>query len=348
MIMLNKNIFAWQLSAICGGDPVKTAVTAKAAGFQSVTIHNSTLTYWRTKPRENLIKALKDLDVDVVGSAAVYGKTPVLDGQLAAKLCNDYGLSAFVFDAEGKFEEEPNPATAAVNMLGSFRAIAPDVKIGWCWWAFHRSANGKVLYHPKEILWAAMQPGYGDADFGVPMVYWSWGDDPASAVAYLQESYRQWREITDKPIIPAGRAYIGDGGKAMPEAIKAFDASARALGAPGITWWSMQHAMNKTYLPGVWEALAQTKPFGQVEEPAPEPKPEPKPVPGIFMKARRFVNIREMATVDSKDLGDIQAGETVGPIVGIAGGYTGAWARLADGRYVCVADQHGITYLVDL
>lgn len=345
MAFLGKSIFIWQISAILGGDVNKIASMLKTAGFQSAILHSENLSTWKTGSRPALVKALKVAGIRVVGSAAVYGAYPLSEGYKAASICNEFGLEAFTFDAESAFDRISNPDTAAVKLIKAFRSDAPKAKVGWCWWAFYQSSSGRTIYHPKKILWAAMHPDYGNADFGMMMAYWSWGDSPISAIAYLQESWRQWREITDKPLIPAGRAYIGDGGIAKPDAIAAFEDCARLLGAEGVAWWSMQHALDDVHLPGVWDALANLQPFADSDAPEPEPQPEPA---GLFMQAARFVNIREAPTTSSRDLGDVQPGEKVGPIIGVAGGKTGAWVHLADGRYVCVADTNGNVYLVEM
>jgi dihydrodipicolinate synthase/N-acetylneuraminate lyase len=106
--LLKKSIFAWNISAICGGDVQKIAATIKAAGFQSAILHSTNLTNWRTSPRITLVKALKALGVEVVASATVYGANPAQDGLLAAAICKDYELSTFVFDVESIFDAVEN------------------------------------------------------------------------------------------------------------------------------------------------------------------------------------------------------------------------------------------------
>jgi hypothetical protein len=273
--MLGKSIYIWQISAICGGDVNKIAATLRAAGFQSAILHDAHLENWRTPARIALIAALKAVGIEPTGGAAVYGANPALEGQQAGAICKEFGLSAFTFDAEVAFDTISHPDSAAVNLLHAFRGSAPTgTKAGWCWWAFSQSSDGKITYHPKSILWAAMASNYGNADFGIPMMYWSWGDDMLAAVKYLEESWRQWRLYTDKPLIPAGRAYIGDGGTPIPAAIAGFEKRARELGADGVAWWSMQHALDTVHLPTIWPALAALKPFGDV---APVPAPIPAP-----------------------------------------------------------------------
>jgi len=266
--MIGKSIFIWSISEIFGGDVTEIATELKTAGFQSVILHETNVFNWRSSKRIALVEALKKVGIEPYGGAAVYGTNPAVEGQRAAAICKDYKLPGFVFDAEAAFDKASSPDSAAANLLRAFRKDAPEgTKAGWCWWAFFKSPTTGSTYHPKSILWAAMEKGYGDADFGVPMMYWSWGDDASAAVKYLEASFAQWRTITDKPIVPAGRAYIGDGGSPTDVALIAFEKRARELGADGVTWWSMQHALNVKVLPGIWKTLSGLKPFGDVSIP---------------------------------------------------------------------------------
>jgi hypothetical protein len=269
--IMGKSIFIWNIPAVYGGDVGKIASELKAGGFQSIIIHETNVYNWRSPARIALVAALKAVGIKPFGGAAIYGANPAIEGQRAGAICKEFGLAGFVFDAEAAFDKADAPDSAAARVVKEFRATAqPGALAGWCWWAFYQSAKG-VTYHPKGILWAAMAKGYGDADFGIPMMYWSWGDDVANAVKYLEESFKQWRAITNKPIIPAGRAYIGDGGTPTPAAMIAFEQRARALGADGVTWWSMQHAINDKALPGIWQTLCRLQPFGEVTPPVVEP-----------------------------------------------------------------------------
>jgi hypothetical protein len=275
--MLGKNIYLWTISVIFGGDIARIVVALVAAKFESVILHSTNVWNWATPERVKLAAALQKAGIAVYGGSAVYGQYPEGEGATAAALCVNYGLDGFAFDAELAFDKVAHPDTAAANLLRKFRADCQSlqetrakadpkytiriIRAGWCWWAFwHAVGKPNTIYHPQQILWAAMAPGYGDADFGLPMTYWSWGDDAKNAVRYLDESWAQWRAITDKPLCPVGRAYVGDNGFATPSAVIAFEAEARRLGAAGVSWWSMQHALS---IPGVWEALAGTKGFAK-------------------------------------------------------------------------------------
>lgn len=339
-VSIGKSIFIWQIAAINGGNLVEIASMLKAGGFQSAILHSANLAGWRSVERVALIDELRKVGIQPIGGVAVYGANPTLEGQQAAAICRDYGLSAFVFDAESAFDAVPDASSAAVKLLWAFKAgVDESVQAGWCWWPLHHKPGGTGVYHPKSILWGAMQPNYGNADFGLPMMYWNWGDDPDSAVRYANESWAQWREITDKPLCPVGRAYIGDAGTAKPDAMRAFESRVREMGAEGVTWWSLQHALDAVHLPGVWPALVSMPGFGQG---GPPPVPEPEPMPSVIRVLTDKLNIRPQPVIDAS-LG-IQGQLFKGTEAKVLGMWTGngqVWAQVQHEGWVCVDDGLG-------
>ena len=148
---------------------------------------------------------------------------------------------------------------------------ARDIPTAFCSWARFRSPSGGT-WHPEDMARAFME----HCDYGMPMTYWG-GTAAVNALSLLGSSLDQWRKFTDKPIIPVGRAYVGDGGDAMPEAMLAFEAGVREHGCPGISWWVLDQAASMKYHNGgIWAVLAGMDGFGG-EQPPPEPDPEPEP-----------------------------------------------------------------------
>ena len=215
--LLGKNTYIWTISACLDGDVQRIASALSSCAFQSAILHEANLAHWRSTARVELVKALKEAGVIPVGGAAVYGYNPEEEGKVAADLCLEYDLPVFVFDAETTWDARLKPNTNAVKLLQAFRKRAPDVKAGWCYWSFWKSGKGVSWYPRKDVIWAAQAENYGDCDFFMPMTYWG-GSTPAEAVSYLEASMAQYREITDKPIIPIGRAYVGGGGTAAADA----------------------------------------------------------------------------------------------------------------------------------
>ena len=101
------------------------------------------------------------------------------------------------------------------------------------------------------------------------MTYWT-GETPSRAIALLNESVRQWRLITDKPILPVGRAYNGDAGIARAEAMIAFDERVHEIGLPGESWWVLDQVLNRLD-PSIWAALKSMPGFAPLVEPPPAP-----------------------------------------------------------------------------
>ena len=267
--MIGKSIFVWGINYPYW-TAEKIAAELAANGYESAILHDTSVWNWKKPARDRLVQLLHAAGLRVYGCAAVYGNDAVAEGRIAAELCETYKLHGFIFDAESSWDAKPTPDSNAVKLLRKFRE-GTQAQSGWCWWARWKSPTTGAEWHPKKVLWAAMEPGYGDCDFGVPMAYW-WDSAKENAVLLAEQTFKQWREITDKPICIAGRAYDGDGGTATPEACTAFDKRCRELGAQGITWWAMQYAVK---IPGVYEAISAVPRFGDEHEPTPEPTPEP-------------------------------------------------------------------------
>lgn len=253
--MIGKSIFVWNIGAIYNGDVVRIARTLADAGFQSAMLHHQNLSQWRTPERIALISELRKVGVEPIASAAVYYGTET-EGEQAASICNEYELSAIVLDAESTYDNNDPTGSKTPQMLRAFRN-ATGAQVGWCSWARHLSPTTGAQWHPIAILKAAMTL----CDFGVPMMYWS-GETSSAAITLAQQSFEQWRDVTDKPIVPAGRAYVGDGGTAKAVAMEDFEFYVHYLSA-GVTWWSMEHAIAL----GVWNTLAELPSFGGTQPP---------------------------------------------------------------------------------
>jgi hypothetical protein len=261
-----KACFVWNDSDM--GTPEQVARQMHAAGFEAAHLHSVNVGIWRTPSRVALVHALKALGLKVYASAAVYGnkekygKSPIEEGLAAAGIVNQYGLDGFVFDVEkGLYETAANAPDLVRDLFRAYGG-ATDKPSAMCWWFFWRSpVSGTQWHNPKTLL-----AGLEYAAVGMPMAYWFWGNNPASAVRFLDEVWKQWREITDKPIVVAGRAYHGDGGMVYADAVTEYEQRARELGAVGLTWWVAEHAYK---IPDVWQALTETPRFGEDEQEEP-------------------------------------------------------------------------------
>jgi hypothetical protein len=147
-----------------------------------------------------------------------------------------------------------------------------DVPLAFCSWPRWHDPNPKLNrpWHNEKM--AALFMAF--CDYGMPMCYWSrFGLDgkpvkalPADATNLLAETIRQWALITEKPLIPIGRAYTGNGGFADGPIATAFEAFARLNNLIGVSWWGMDWAKN---IPAVWSALSLMPSVYEVAVPAP-------------------------------------------------------------------------------
>jgi hypothetical protein len=252
--------FSWKILAIAGGNPEGFAATVQAAGIETVYVKVADgpkrykvlrgVLYIENVTQE-LVDALRAVGLNVVGWGFLYGKDPMGEAHIAVEQVNRFALDGYVFDVEGQFDAQPGAVANAYSIMRTFKAGCPNIPTAFCWWyMWHKANQPGVVWHPPQVAKAWMDL----ADYGLSMCYWG-GSTPANALWYLNESHKQWREITQKPLIMAGRAYTGDGGTATPEAIAAFAGRVRELKCAGIAWWSLDSAYANA---SIWAALAKT------------------------------------------------------------------------------------------
>lgn len=281
---LGKDIFLWNVPRVSGGIPSAIAEKLVEGGFESVILKvadagNKHVTNMGSIIRPRWVECVLPETVRIIKATAqqlgkplkvygygfLYGALPTAEAHRAVSQTISLGLDGYVFDGESRFEEKPN-AVGNARLIGSiFRQGCPTTPAIFCGFAMFRSWTGGT-WHPEALHRAFMEW----CDAGMPMSYWT-GETPSRALAILNESVRQWRLITDKPILPAGRAYNGDLGIARAEAMIAFDERAHELGLQGESWWSLEHAIKLD--PSIWAALRSMPNFLTTPPISPETPP---------------------------------------------------------------------------
>ena len=269
----SKGIFAWQLFKFSTEDPSDFTQKLVTAGFQSVIIkvaHGTSV--FRTAPQgelltDNLTKAqvdsLHDHGISVVGYGRLFGQNPQGEAEIAVSQCEELGLDGYVWDVEQEFEDSGNASGKARQIMEFFQSHTDNIPSGCCSWKLFRNPATGSNWHDRRFVEAFME----FCEYGLPMIYWR-GNTAENANQDLINSLEQWHAFTDKPIIPVGRAYQGDGGDATVEAVLAFDQKARELGVKGITWWVLDQAASPRYKNGtIFEALKTTVQFGSGSQP---------------------------------------------------------------------------------
>jgi hypothetical protein len=277
MIPSGKGMWVWNVPAV-EADPVKFADLMSKAGVKVVYIKaaegpnifcqnkNGVFATWGENLKQELVDALHAKGILVYGWGFCYGTDYKGEGVISGNQVVRFGLDGWIFDVESNSDSKQAANSNGVHTCIQFRAIS-DKPIYLCWWARYKNPDTGGQWHPDHMTakqfiqssWDKYVIGY------MPMVYWYTTPTDqyglAWAVKMIEQSMSQYREITDKEIIPAGRAYTGDNGVAYPDAMKLFAKRAEELGCPGVSWWSAEHALK---LVGVWEAITEI--FGGEEE----------------------------------------------------------------------------------
>ena len=282
------SIFIWNVPAIEGGDPQKIAALLKRNGFTSVMpkvtdgayVHKPgilSFPLWLGKP--NVDKTFVDVmhanDIAVIGWSFNYGKDGDGEGRVAAQQCDALGLDGWIWDVEGNFESYTDRVARAGQVVGTFRkTIVKPVETALCTWAHFKSYNTNGTWHPTDLphFWG------GFVDYYMPMIYWAMNGAVLSDdnVEFLTKaSLDQWRiYVGNKPFVPAGRAYTGDGNVVTPENMLAFYDYAMDY-SNGMTWWVLDSAIKLPFVMGVFPEINDIV----VEPPPPDPEPDQEPEP---------------------------------------------------------------------
>jgi hypothetical protein len=275
-----KGISVWNVPTITDGDPLRFTDVVEGLGMQRVEIkaaHGAGVFIvsrvykptWGENLRPELVAALHDRGIKVWGWGFLTGADPVAEGQRAAGQVLRLKLDGWFHDGEGEFEARPGADGNARATMTAYRKLCPDTPTAFCGFPTIWSPTSGAQWHNPEVHRAFMEY----CDFGMPMVYWQGKpEDPTPA---LQQAVDQWRRITQKPILPEGRAYIGDNGTPTPGAIAKFAAMARHS-CPGVGWWGLDWAIKQP----TWMAALKATEKWPVDVP-PLPPPPPADVPPI-------------------------------------------------------------------
>jgi hypothetical protein len=271
-----KQIFLWNVPAGDGGNPEAIADLLSLGGFDEVWVKAANGAYphvpnrlrwplWGQNLRPEFVQVMHARKIRVIGWGYCFGDNFLGEADIAIKTVKELGLDGWGFNCETKFESYSDCGARAYKMCNRTRQALPDTPLAFVSWAYWKSPTSGARWHAHEMAHEGMK----FCDVGVPMMYWP-GDSSASALYQLDHSTKQWTElVTDKPIVPAGRAYDGDGGNASPVAIADFGNAVKELGYIGCNWWSLDWVNDKADL---WGALVATPGFGgQPPEPPPAP-----------------------------------------------------------------------------
>jgi hypothetical protein len=326
-------IFIWKGKHCAGGNLEATIRECKRIGIDTVWLKvlDGVDFSYASYPGQmyDATLAFKDAGLAVWGWQYIYGDVPGSEALKAIDVVRALELDGFIIDAEKEFKSNDQERRAKAYMT-VIRDIGVPVGL---------SSYRYPSLH-RELPWDTFLEG---CDYHAPQVYWG----PNGVVANLERSVRELKALADLPVIPVGRAYIGDGndGKGLVHELEDFFHWVGDNPVEGISFWSLDH----TYLHnpgGEWREAIRT---GLQTIPQHTPIPpviEPRP-----LKMRVGVpalNIREGPGVQHRDIGDLVGNEEI-TVMNISGRDAWVYFELPDGRrgWAC-ARQGGSQYLVKL
>lgn len=232
--MKGKGIFVWRLNVV-----PDLLTTLEEGNFQRVDLKvadNSRI--YTANDQPELIKQIQEMDIEVYGYGFCYGVNPVGEGKVAAERVKTLGLDGYIFDIESRFERFETRIPKATALCHEYRTRSPDTPTAFCSWPLFHNPYGGGSWHHRDLAEEFMK----FCDIAMPMCYWGYfGYTARAATAWLDWSIQQYRLITDKPIIPVGRAYVDswENISLYADAVQAFGDRVRNLDLPGESWWEL-------------------------------------------------------------------------------------------------------------
>lgn len=186
------------------------------------------------------VTTAKAAGFDVYGWQYIYGFNPIDEAEKAVQRMLKFDLAGFIIDAEKHYKYKPNQATLYSNHL---KKMLPDTSIALSTYRF-----------PEIHQEFPFQEFLRVCHYNAPQVYWNEG----KAGKELRLSHKQYSKFTNLPMIPAGRAYEGEGfPRPTPAEVDDFLTTAKDMGQTGAFFWSADalfHRLNP--LPEIVNAIA--------------------------------------------------------------------------------------------
>ena len=327
---MGKGIFIWKGSNVLKGDLQATIQACLRMGLSWVAlkIGDDTDAQWASYPGKmaGVVRMFQAAGLKVWGWHYIYGGVyvsksdqfyvegplPADEADFARQQVQALNLDGYIIDAEKEWKGM-NQKLRAKTFMDRLRGIG--VPVALCSYRF-------PSLHP-QFPWAEFLAG---CDLHMPQVYWG----PGRAVSDLEKSLFELLQLRSLPIVPVGRAYIGDGhADPKPEELTALMKRAFDRGMPGFSFW----ALDFLYMHAGGAARMAAIEAYQWGESTPVTVVHPVVVGHVTVMAKTL-NVRAGPNVGTKDLGDLAGGscwfyfERDGDWVMIG---DGCWIKLGEG-----------------
>lgn len=283
---VGKGMFIWNIPNCANGNPYAIAAKAQEAKISWVTIkvQDKHFEYYSEAVTMPVVSALEAVNIKVygwgylVGKDVIRGTTPQKEAEKTISLILKYRLQGFFMDAEAEYKRS-GMNTSATIYTTAVRSALPTTELGLCSYRF-------PSLHP-QLPWNEF---LRHADFHVPQVYWEQAHNSATQ---LRQSHMQLSSLKAIPVIPVGSCYSrGAPGKTdywepTIQDLDAFDATAKALSLPGLSWWSWEHAERRQD----WWSTISKHSWSTSPPPPPPPPPTPPAPPAPVLTDKQKLEI---------------------------------------------------------
>ncbi len=330
-MMNGKGIFIWQSKNVEGGVLSSIVKTCQVMGLSWVALKIGDSVSTKFASFLNMpeaVAAFRAAGISVWGWHYVYGgiwiekngtvhtggPSPAKEAAFAVRQVKELGLDGYIIDAEREWKVE-KPGVRSVEFMGELKDIG--VPVALCSYRF-------PSLH-REFPWEAFLAG---CEFHMPQVYWG----PGRQIGDFDQSCSELLEKAKLPIVPVGRAYIGDGHPFPTSSeITQFTQRAEDRGCPGVSYWALDFLYLHTGGFERMKAISDFKWQGRIYPPPPPTPIEPLPkVIGIVRVLANKLNIRSAPSINGTDIGDLVKGAEM-----YAFKEQNGWAMIGDDVWIC-------------
>ena len=244
MALRGIGIWAWVLSRVTGGDPVKGAALAKRMGASRVYVKvadgGSKQNGGSSEP---FAEALRAVGIEVWAWAYQYDSRAEAQAELLVSRAKIIGATGLVINAEKEFADEgADDAREMTELLDETRKL----------WRgpLAVSSFGRIDFFPK-YPWHVFA---GRGLIGMPQVYGYEGQNRASGRA--QMAVENYAALGFAEVVPTFGAFVNDSMTHSPESItsalrRTAELSDDGLCSPAADLWSLQHILQHPNAEGV-------------------------------------------------------------------------------------------------
>jgi hypothetical protein len=243
-LLSGRGMWIWEFDTVEGGDPEAIIARAKREGLSYVLVRagSSRMGFYAQDDLDAILPVAHREGVKVLAWDFPYLEDPEADAaRVAAELAYTTPDGHRIDGLAPDVEEPAQGVTLTRDRAGRFakrlRAlVGPEAIVVAC---TPRPTPPRVRDYP----YAQLAP---HVDAFAPMVYWGF-EDPSEATNLAIRRLAGY----GLPVSPVGRAYDmrPEGGPNHPPANETleFMRTSRQLGAPGVSFWSWQHASDTTW-----------------------------------------------------------------------------------------------------